>query len=192
DTAELALNHPHVVRLESRPGGYDGSGSVAIRDLLRNSLRMRPDRIIVGEVRGGETMDMLSAMNTGHEGSLTTIHSNSPDEALSRAETLASMSDLDLPFQAVQEQVNNALDLIIQLDRAADGTRRITRVALLSSKGREPYKLHTLSEYVPEPIEAGKVSRGEHVFRPLPLAFVRRLQLAGEAVPDGATSPALD
>ncbi|GAA0206832.1 MULTISPECIES: CpaF family protein [unclassified Aeromicrobium] len=192
DAAELSLQQTHVIRLESRPANVEGKGSVTIRDLVRNALRMRPDRIIVGEVRGGETMDMLSAMNTGHEGSLTTIHSNSPDEALSRAETLASMSDLDLPFQAVQEQVNNALDLIIQLDRAADGTRRITRVALLSSKGREPYKLHTLSEYVPEPIEAGKVSRGEHVFRPLPLAFVRRLQLAGEAVPDGATSPALD
>ncbi|MCR4513546.1 CpaF family protein [Aeromicrobium sp. 50.2.37] len=192
DAAELSLQQTHVIRLESRPANVEGKGSVTIRDLVRNALRMRPDRIIVGEVRGGETMDMLSAMNTGHEGSLTTIHSNSPDEALSRAETLASMSDLDLPFQAVQEQVNNALDLIIQLDRAADGTRRITRVALLSSKGREPYKLHTLSEYVQEPLEAGKVSRGEHVFRPLPLAFVRRLQLAGEAVPDGATSPALD
>lgn len=190
DAAELSLQQSHVIRLESRPPNVEGKGSVTIRDLVRNALRMRPDRIIVGEVRGGETMDMLSAMNTGHEGSLTTIHANSPDEALSRAETLASMSDLDLPFQAVQEQVNNALDLVIQLDRSADGTRRINRIALLTSKGREPYALHTLSEFVPEPVEPGKAVRGRHVFRPLPLALVRRLQLAGERVPEGVQDEA--
>jgi pilus assembly protein CpaF len=189
DAAELSLQQTHVIRLESRPANVEGKGAVTIRDLVRNALRMRPDRIIVGEVRGGETMDMLSAMNTGHEGSLTTIHANSPEEALSRAETLASMSDLDLPFQAVQEQVNNALDLIIQLDRSADGSRRITRIAQLASKGREPYALHTLAEWVPEPIEPGKVARGRHSFRPLPLPLVRRLQLAGETVPDGAAAP---
>ena len=115
---------------------------VTIRDLVRNALRMRPDRIIVGEVRGGEALDMLQAMNTGHEGSLTTVHANSPDEALSRVETLASMSELELPFAAVREQVNNAIDIIIQLNRGPDGSRRIVGVTQLVSKGRQEYELH--------------------------------------------------
>ena len=186
DAAELSLQQEHVIRLESRPANVEGKGQVSIRDLVRNSLRMRPDRIIVGEVRGGETMDMLSAMNTGHEGSLTTIHANSPIEALSRTETLASMSELDLPFTAVQEQVNNAIDLVLQLDRGPDGSRRVTQVALLLSKGREPYQLHTISEYVAEPIGSDRVVRGRHVTRALPLSFVRRLQLAGEQLPRDA------
>src|SRR5699024_4738454 len=130
----------------------EGRGQISIRDLVRNSLRMRPDRIVVGEVRGGETMDMLSAMNTGHEGSLTTIHANSPQEALSRAETLASMSDLDLPFAAVQEQVNNALDVIVQLERGPDGSRRVSQVVLVQSKGRDEYSFHPITEFIAEPI----------------------------------------
>lgn len=184
DAAELSLQQNHVIRLESRPANVEGKGQVTIRDLVRNSLRMRPDRIVIGEVRGGETMDMLSAMNTGHEGSLTTIHANSPGEALSRAETLASMSDLDLPFAAVQEQVNNALDLIIQLDRGPDGSRRVIEVVIVESKGREPYRLHTLTMFDAEPIGTDRVVRGRHVTKALPLAFVRRLQMAGEPVPD--------
>ncbi|AXT86017.1 secretion protein [Aeromicrobium sp. A1-2] len=182
DAAELSLQQTHVIRLESRPANVEGKGLVSIRDLVRNSLRMRPDRIIVGEVRGGETMDMLSAMNTGHEGSLTTIHANSPEEALSRAETLASMSDLDLPFAAVQEQVNNAIDMIVQLDRGPDGSRRVTDVALISSKGREEYRLERLTTFVADPIGADRVVRGRHVARPLPDHFVRRLMLAGQSV----------
>ena len=190
DAAELSLQQAHVIRLESRPANVEGRGSVTIRDLVRNSLRMRPDRIVVGEVRGGETMDMLSAMNTGHEGSLTTIHANSPVEALSRAETLASMSDLDLPFAAVQEQVNNAIDIIIQLDRGPDGSRRVTEVVLVVSKGREPYLLHNLSTFDAEPIGADRVVRGRHRVSVLPSEFVRRLQMAGENVPQAATGEA--
>ena len=186
DAAELSLQQSHVIRLESRPPNVEGKGQVTIRDLVRNSLRMRPDRIVVGEVRGGETMDMLSAMNTGHEGSLTTIHANSPIEALSRAETLASMSDLELPFAAVQEQVNNAIDLVVQLERGPDGSRRITQLMLLTSTGREPYRLHTIGEYIHEPIGTDRVVRGRHVIRPLPQSFVRRLELAGEQIPVGA------
>ena len=185
DAAELSLQQEHVIRLESRPPNVEGKGQVTIRDLVRNSLRMRPDRIVVGEVRGGETMDMLSAMNTGHEGSLTTIHANSPIEALSRAETLASMSDLELPFAAVQEQVNNAIDLVVQLERGPDGSRRVTEVMLLTSTGREPYHLHTIGEYMHAPIGPDRVVRGRHVNRPLPPSFVRRLELAGEKLPDG-------
>jgi pilus assembly protein CpaF len=188
DAAELSLQQSHVIRLESRPANVEGRGSVTIRDLVRNSLRMRPDRIVVGEVRGGETMDMLSAMNTGHEGSLTTIHANSPSEALSRAETLASMSDLDLPFAAVQEQVNNAIDIIIQLDRGPDGSRRVTEVVLVVSKGREPYLLHNLSTFDAQPIGTDRVVRGRHRVSVLPPDFVHRLQMAGESVPQAATA----
>ena len=180
DAAELSLQQHHVISLESRPPNVEGKGQVTIRDLVRNSLRMRPDRIVVGEVRGGETMDMLSAMNTGHEGSLTTVHANSPDDALSRLETLASMSDLELPFQAVQEQVNNAIDLIVQLDRGPDGSRRISSVVSLESRKREPYRLHPVCEFVAEPIGADRIVRGRHVARPLPAPLAERLRLAGE------------
>ena len=182
DAAELSLQQTHVIRLESRPANVEGKGLVSIRDLVRNSLRMRPDRIIVGEVRGGETMDMLSAMNTGHEGSLTTIHANSPEEALSRAETLASMSDLDLPFAAVREQVNNAIDLIVQLERGPDGSRRVTDVTLVSSKGRVDYEFERIATFDSEPIGADRIVRGRHVAHPLPAHFVRRLELAGQQI----------
>jgi pilus assembly protein CpaF len=184
DAAELSLQQSHVIRLESRPANVEGRGQVTIRDLVRNSLRMRPDRIVVGEVRGGETMDMLSAMNTGHEGSLTTVHANSPDDALSRLETLASMSDLELPFAAVQEQVNNALDIVVQLDRGPDGSRRISQVACLESRRREDYRLQVVSEFVPEPIGADRVVRGTHVRHRLPAILAERLRLAGQELPD--------
>ena len=118
DAAELSLNQEHVIRLETRPPNVDGRGAVTIRDLVRNSLRMRPDRIIVGEVRGGEALDMLQAMNTGHEGSLTTVHANNAYDALSRLETLATMSDVEVPFAAIRDQVNSAIDLVVQLTPA--------------------------------------------------------------------------
>ena len=133
DAAELALQQEHVVQLESRPANIEGRGQVTIRDLVRNALRMRPDRIVVGEVRGGEALDMLQAMNTGHEGSLTTVHANGPYDALSRLETLASMSEVDIPFQALRDQVNSAVDLVVQLQRFSDGTRRVTEVGYLTS-----------------------------------------------------------
>jgi pilus assembly protein CpaF len=180
DAAELSLQQRHVIRLESRPANVEGRGQVTIRDLVRNSLRMRPDRIVVGEVRGGETMDMLSAMNTGHEGSLTTVHANSPEDALSRLETLASMSDLEIPFQAVQEQVNNAIDVIVQLDRGPDGSRRVSRVVSLESRRREDYRLHTVSAFEAAPIEADRIVRGRHVPHPVTDAMAQRLRLAGE------------
>ena len=128
DAAELQLQQPHVVRLESRPPNIEGEGEIRIRDLVRNALRMRPDRIIVGEVRGAESLDMLQAMNTGHDGSLTTIHANSPRDALNRLESLVLMSGLDLPLHAIREQTSGALDLIIHLSRLVDGTRRISHI----------------------------------------------------------------
>jgi len=184
DAAELSLQQHHVIRLESRPANVEGRGQVTIRDLVRNSLRMRPDRIVVGEVRGGETMDMLTAMNTGHEGSLTTVHANSPEDALSRLETLASMSDLEIPFQAMQEQVNNAIDVIVQLDRGPDGSRRVSSVVTLESRRREDYRLHQVAQFVAEPIGADRIVRGRHVVHPLSELLRERLRLAGEDLPD--------
>jgi pilus assembly protein CpaF len=128
DSVELQLRQPHVVRLESRPANIEGKGQVAIRDLMRNALRMRPDRIVVGEVRGGEALDMLQAMNTGHDGSLSTVHANSPRDTLARIETMVLMAGMDLPSRAIREQVASALDLIVHISRFRDGTRRITHV----------------------------------------------------------------
>ncbi|MPY09812.1 CpaF family protein [Arthrobacter bussei] len=128
DAVELQLQQEHVVRLESRPSNIEGKGEITIRDLVRNSLRMRPDRIVVGEVRGGETLDMLQAMNTGHDGSLSTVHSNSPRDAVARLETLVLMAGMDLPLRAVREQIASAVDVIVQLTRLRDGTRRVTHV----------------------------------------------------------------
>jgi pilus assembly protein CpaF len=129
DAAELRLRQPHVVRLESRPAGVEGRGEVTIRDLLRNALRMRPDRIVIGEVRGVEALDLLTALNTGHEGALSTVHANSPDDALRRLETLVLMAGVGLPYAAVSEQVRRGIDLVVHLERGADGSRRVAEIA---------------------------------------------------------------
>jgi pilus assembly protein CpaF len=129
DAAELQLQQEHVITLESRPANIEGKGEIKIRELVRNALRMRPDRIIVGEVRGAETLDMLQAMNTGHEGSLTTIHANSPRDALARLETLVMTAGVELPHRAIREQIASAFDLLVQIQRLVDGSRRITHVA---------------------------------------------------------------
>jgi pilus assembly protein CpaF len=129
DAKELQLQQPHVLSMEGRPPNIEGKGEVRIRDLVRNSLRMRPDRIVVGEVRGAESLDMLQAMNTGHDGSLTTVHSNSPRDTLSRVETMALMAGMDLPVRVIREQMASALDLIVHLSRLRDGTRRVTHIS---------------------------------------------------------------
>jgi pilus assembly protein CpaF len=129
DAKELQLHQEHVLAMEARPPNIEGKGEVRIRDLVRNSLRMRPDRIVVGEVRGGEALDMLQAMNTGHDGSITTVHSNSPRDTLSRVETMTLMAGMDLPVRVIREQMASALDMIIQLSRLRDGSRRITAVS---------------------------------------------------------------
>ena len=128
DAAELQLQQDHVITLESRPANIEGTGEIRIRELVRNSLRMRPDRIIVGEVRGAETVDMLQAMNTGHEGSLTTIHANSPRDALARLETLVLTAGVELPLRAIREQISSAFDLLVQIQRLVDGSRRVTHI----------------------------------------------------------------
>jgi pilus assembly protein CpaF len=128
DAAELKLQQPHVIRLESRPPNIEGKGQITIRDLVRNSLRMRPDRIVVGEVRGAEALDMLQAMNTGHDGSVSTIHCNSPRDALSRLETITMMAGMELSNRAIREQIASAIQLIVYQQRLKDGTRRFTHV----------------------------------------------------------------
>ncbi|MEL6546349.1 MAG: CpaF family protein, partial [Myxococcota bacterium] len=129
DAAELKLDQAHVVRLEARPSNIEGRGQISIRDLVRNALRMRPDRIVIGECRGGEALDMLQAMNTGHEGSLTTVHANSPRDALARLETMVLMSGMELPVRAIREQIASAIDIVIQQIRFPDGSRKITHIS---------------------------------------------------------------
>ncbi len=153
DAAELRLPGEHVVRLEARPANAEGAGEVRIRELVRNALRMRPDRIVVGEVRGPEALDMLQAMNTGHEGSLSTCHANSPDDALRRLETMVLMGEVSLPLAAVRAQLEAALDLIVQVARRPDGSRRIVAVAEVvdqpgwaSSDGREPPRTRAVAD----------------------------------------------
>jgi len=147
DSAELRLNQRHVLRLECRPSNVEGEGAVEIRDLVRNSLRMRPDRIIVGEVRGAEALDMLQAMNTGHDGSLCTAHANSPRDALARIETMVLMAGYDLPLRAIRQQVCSALDLIVQLERMVDGSRRVTAITEVQRMESEVIGLQPLFEF---------------------------------------------
>ncbi len=183
DAAELQLQQDHVIRLESRPPNIEGKGEVTIRDLVRNSLRMRPDRIIVGEVRGGETLDMLQAMSTGHDGSLATVHANSAEDGLLRLQTLASMSELQVPFEALRDQINSAVDVLVQLTRHPDGSRRLAEVAVLASHGRESFRIATVAEFRAEPMTSGGRVGGRFRHYPLPRSVADRLYLAGEQIP---------
>jgi pilus assembly protein CpaF len=183
DSAELRLQQPHVVSLEARPANVEGRGEVTIRELVRNSLRMRPDRIIVGEVRGAETLDMLQALNTGHEGSLVTVHANSADDAIHRLETLATMSDLAVPFEALRDQINSAIHVIVQIDRYADGRRRVGEVAVVASHRRETFRLASVASFEADPLGPDRRVVGRVRHARLPEAVARQLQLAGEPVP---------
>ncbi len=147
DAAELKLNHPHLVSLEARPANMEGRGAVTIRDLVRNSLRMRPDRIVVGECRGGEALDMLQAMNTGHDGSLTTVHANSPRDVISRLEVMTLMAGMEIPVLAIREQVASAVDIIVQQARMSDGTRRITSISEVTGVENGKVQLQELFEF---------------------------------------------
>ena len=183
DAAELQLQQPHVIRLETRPPNVEGKGRITIRDLVRNSLRMRPDRIIVGEVRGGETLDMLQAMSTGHDGSLATVHANSAEDALMRLQTLASMSEVKIPFEALQDQINSAVDCIVQLTRHADGSRKVSEIAMLSSRGHETYRIATVARFDARPVGVDRAVHGRFAYFPLPRRVADRLYMAGEPVP---------
>jgi pilus assembly protein CpaF len=162
DAAELRLNQRHVLRLESRPKNVEGQGEIPIRELVRNSLRMRPDRIIVGEVRGAEALDMLQAMNTGHDGSLSTIHANSPRDALGRVETMVLMAGLEFPMRAVRQQLSSALDLIVHIERFGDGARRVTSLTEVQRMESDVITLQDLFDYQ---IDAGR-GESDGVLRP--------------------------
>jgi pilus assembly protein CpaF len=165
DAVELQLQQEHVVRLESRPPNIEGKGAITIRDLVRNSLRMRPDRIVVGECRGGESLDMLQAMNTGHDGSLSTVHANTPRDAIARLETLVLMAGMDLPLRAIREQIASAVDVVVQLSRLRDGTRRVTHVTEVQGMEGETVTLQDafLFDYA-----AGVDHTGKFLGKPVP------------------------
>ena len=184
DAAELQLKQRHTLRLEARPKNIEGEGEVSIRDLVRNSLRMRPDRIIVGEVRGAEALDMLQAMNTGHEGSLSTIHANSPRDALSRLETMVLMAGYDLPLRAIRHNVSSALDLIVQIERLDDGTRHITAISEVQRMEGDVITLQPLFEFKIERFtEDGRII-GDLVPTGLRPGFLPKFRRHGIELPD--------
>ena len=164
DAAELRMSQQHVIRLESRPPNIEGKGAVAIRDLVRNALRMRPDRIVVGECRGGEALDMLQAMNTGHDGSLTTVHANSPRDVISRLETMVLMSGMDLPIRAIREQISSAIDMIVHEARFSDGSRKVTKVTEVVGQEGDQITMQDIFEYVQTGL--GEDGQVEGHFRP--------------------------
>jgi len=179
DAVELKLKQRHVVRLETKLPNVDGSGAVSVRDLVRNALRMRPDRIVVGEVRGGEAMDMLQAMNTGHTGSLTTLHANVPRDAVSRLETMAMMAGLDMPLLAIRKQIAAAINLIVHLARLADGSRMMTHITELSGMEGEVVTLTDIFKYDQTGVSPEGKIKGQlrpTGMRPL---FTRRLEASG-------------
>jgi pilus assembly protein CpaF len=185
DSAELQLNQRHTLRLESRPPNIEGEGEVSIRDLVRNTLRMRPDRIIVGEVRGAEALDMLQAMNTGHDGSLSTVHANSPRDALSRLETMVMMSGYEIPLRAIRQQISAALDLIVQIERLEDGSRRVTSITEVQRMESEVITLQELFKYRIEQITAERVIVGNLQATGLRPTFLDKFEKRGVALPPG-------
>ncbi len=182
NAAELRLNQEHVVPLESRPPNIEGRGEISIRDLVVNALRMRPDRIVVGECRSGEALDMLQAMNTGHEGSMTTAHSNSPRDTLARLETMCMMAGMELPQRAIREQIASAVDLIVHQERLRDGTRKIVKITEIQGMEGDVITMSDLFEFEQTGIEAGKVIGR---IRPTGLRpkFMDRIEEAGIKLP---------
>jgi pilus assembly protein CpaF len=183
DAAELQLKQSHWVRLETRPPNIEGRGQVTQRDLVRNALRMRPDRILVGEVRGGEALDMLQAMNTGHEGSVTTAHANSPRDGLARVETMVLLAGVDLPSRAIREQMASAFHLIVHTARLSDGTRKVTRICELTGMEGDIITMQDLASFSPAGVAADGGVLGEHTFAGIRPRFYDRLKLAGIDLP---------
>jgi pilus assembly protein CpaF len=183
DSAELQLRQPHVVRLETRPPNIEGRGAVSQRDLVRNSLRMRPDRIVIGEVRGAEALDMLQAMNTGHDGSLTTIHANTPRDALARVENMVSMSGISIPSKALRAQIASALDLIIQVERQEDGRRRVVSVQETNGMEGEVITTSELFRFERRGVDRERNVLGELITTGIVPGFERRLRERGIELP---------
>ena len=182
DAAELQLHQRHVLRLEARPN-VEGAGEIPIRALVRNSLRMRPDRILVGEVRGAEALDMLQAMNTGHEGSLSTVHANAPRDALARLETMVLMAGYDLPVHAIRQQVSSALDLIVHLERVEDGARKVTAITEVGRMESDVITLQDIFTFKIERVTPERVVVGRHRPTGLRPAFLHKFEKHGIALP---------
>jgi pilus assembly protein CpaF len=188
DAAELKLNQPHIVALESRPPNLEGKGAITIRDLVRNCLRMRPDRIVVGECRGGEALDMLQAMNTGHDGSLTTVHANSPRDTISRLEVMVMMAGMDLPSSAIREQVASAVGIIVQQSRFSDGSRKITHICEVTGVETGVVQLQDIFLYEQTGIDAdGRVTGAFRATKQIP-EFYEELRRRGISVDMGIFS----
>ncbi len=185
DAAELQLAQRHVIRLEARPKNIEGEGEVPIRELLRNALRMRPDRIIVGEVRGAEALDMLQAMNTGHEGSMSTVHANSPRDALSRIETMVLMAGFELPVRAIRQYLSSALDVIIQLERLDDGTRHVTTISEVQRMESDVITLQPLYEFKLRELESDGHVVGALESTRLRPTLLHKFDKRGVKLPDG-------
>jgi pilus assembly protein CpaF len=188
DAAELQLNQRHVVRLEARPPNVEGRGQITIRQLVINSLRMRPDRIVVGEVRGGEALDMLQAMNTGHDGSLTTAHSNTPRDTLARVETMTLMAGMDLPLRAVREQIAAAFDVIVHLDRLVDGGRKVVRISEVQGMEGDVIVMQDIFRYMQTGVQNGKVE-GYFTATGIRPKFMDKIEAAGLSLPPSTFAP---
>lgn len=192
DAAELRLQQPHVVTLESRPPNIEGKGEITIRDLVRNALRMRPDRIVVGEVRSGEALDMLQAMNTGHDGSLTTAHANSPRDALSRLETMVLMAGFDLPVKAIREQISSAIDLILHQSRIRDGSRKVTHITEVQHLEGDTITTQDLFYYQMTGVDENGKAVGRFVSTGLLPGFMEKFQVNGIEMPEEMFNNAAD
>jgi pilus assembly protein CpaF len=191
DAAELQLQQDHVVRLEARPPNIEGSGAVPIRQLVINALRMRPDRIVVGEVRGGEALDMLQAMNTGHDGSLTTVHSNSARDTLARVETMVLMASMDLPLRAIREQIASAFDVVVHLERLSDGSRRLVQVTEVQGMEGDVIVMQDIFRYVQTATVNGRV-QGHFTATGVRPKFMSKLENAGYSIPSEVFAPTAD
>jgi pilus assembly protein CpaF len=183
DAAELQLQQVHVVRLETRPANIEGRGEIAQRELVKNSLRMRPDRIIVGEVRAGEAFDMLQAMNTGHEGSMTTIHANTPRDAIGRLEQMISMAGLDIPLRGMRTQIASALDVVVQLQRLSDGRRRIMSVTEITGMEGEIIQMQEIFKFVRKHADPDGTIHGEFRATGIRPKFMENLKTRGVELP---------
>jgi pilus assembly protein CpaF len=183
DAAELQLQQPHVVRMETRPTNIEGEGEVSTRDLVRNALRMRPDRIIIGECRGAEALDMLQAMNTGHDGSLTTIHSNSPRDALSRLEMMIGMTGFDLPIWVIRRQVSSAINLVVQVARLLGGVRKIIKISEITGMEGDIICMHDLFEYKQTGIDENRVAQGYFSATGIRPECLNKLEASGVPLP---------
>ncbi len=183
DAAELQLQQDHVITLEGRPANVEGKGRVTIRDLVVNSLRMRPDRIIIGEVRSGEALDMLQAMNTGHDGSITTVHANTPRDSISRLETMVMMSGMELPSRAIKEQIASAINLIIQISRFNDGTRKVVKITEVTGMEGETITMQDIYVFKQEGFNEKGDVLGRHITTGIVPAFLEKIKVMGENIP---------